>query len=827
MRLAGALTAVIVTGCAVCKPAVAGERSDLARHVNVFAGTDSGAPDFGTGGGAGNTFPAATVPHGMVQFGPDTFPSTVNFAGGYSYGDKRLRGFSLLHSGGGCAHYQDVPFLPTTAPVRRSPALAGSSDVRPEFLPSFSHRRESAAPGSYSVTLDPGSEHAVRAGLTATTRSGVARFRFPRLRRASVLVNTGASANANWLSEVRVDPSRREVSGASESGRFCYQRNRYRVYFAARFSRRFAAHGVWRDQTLVRGGRRARDTAQNPSNYKPIPGGPPSQPGNPSTSSHAGAYVSFDTRRAPRVGVRVGVSFTSVAAARRNLRAETAGRDFTSLCHAARARWNRQLGRIRVSGGSRRHTRLFYSNLYRALIHPNVFSDADGRYRGFDDRVRRARGFTKYANFSGWDVYRSQIPLLALIAPRRTGQMVSSLLADAEQSGCLGKFPLANDHTNVMVGDAAAPIIAGAHALGARNFDGRRALRALVKGATEDCRSPGNGDYVQREGLADYERLGYVPSERDAGAVAHTVDPDLIWGTASTTLEYNVADFAIARLAGELGDEHTRRRLQERSGSWRRLFNPASGYIEPRSAEGAFKPGYDPLGGEGFTEGNAAQYTWMVPFDPAGLFERMGGRAAALRRLDAHTREINGGPESDGAFLGNEPSQGTPWLYDWLGRPDRTQKLVRRGLLELFAPTPKGYPGNDDFGQMSAWWVLGALGLYPAVPGADVIALASPLFPRAQVKLGGRPLEIVGRGAAPERPYVRSLRLNGGSWRWPWICRARLAGRLEFELGPRPDRAWGSRPQAAPPSFGPLSGARGNGAWPSGCAPPPRRRDRG
>ena len=771
--------------------------ADVGRYVNVFAGSDAGAADFGTGGGAGNTFPGATVPFGMVQWSPDTDPSTVNFSGGYSYGDSRIRGFSLTHlSGAGCAALRDVPFLPTTAPVDRAPGRFGSSDIDPAYLSSFSHAAESARPGHYRVRLDPSG---TEVELSATTRTGAARIGFPD-GGGSILVNAGGSAMANREADVSVDPDRREISGTVESGRFCYQRNSYRVHFAAEFSRPFAAHGTWRDQTLQPGGTSASDRSDAALNYTPIPGGPAFLPGNPSGTAQAGAYATFDGP----VELRVGVSYVSVDAARANLRAE--GGAFDTVRTAAARTWERALARVRVGGGPKDRLRTFYTMLYRSLLHPNVASDADGRYMGMDGQVHSAGGRTRYANFSGWDVYRTQIPLLAMIEPARASDVVASLVAGARESGCLPKWSLASGHTDVMIGDPADPAIATAHALGARGFDARGALAAMVRGANEVCRSP-NAEYVQRQGLADYLRLGYVSHEgsQNTGAATSTFgSTDTVWGSASTTLEYALADFSIAQLATALGEAGVHGDFMRRGGFWRNVFDDGTRYVRPRSSSGPFVPPPDPAGTDGFAEGSSAQYTWLVPQDPAGLFAALGGRDAAVARLDEFFTELNAGPASRHAFLGNEPNLHVPWLYNWLGRPDGTQRIVRRGLLELFSATPGGYPGNDDLGAMSAWYVLGALGLYPAIPGTDVIALSGPLFPRADVRLGGGTLRIRAAGAMPGRPYVKSLRRNGRPFAKPWLRfgSLRCGARLDYRMAGTA-RPWGSG--VTPPSFPPGS----------------------
>lgn len=785
--------------------------------VNPFMGTEASAPDFGTGGGAGNTYPGATAPFGMLNWSPDTDPSTLNFPGGYTYTDSRIKGFSLTHiSGAGCAAYQDFPVIATSESIDAAPTKPASADLDSKYLADFSHEQESAEPGYYSVTLDPGTDSAIRAELTADVRAGLGRFRFAPGSEQRFLVNAGGSAMANRLAEVAVDPGAREISGVAESGNFCYQRPWYKVYFAARFDRPFAEHGTWRDTALNPGATSARDTAVDPINYKPIPGGPPNLPGNPSGTAQAGAYVGFDPAGGRTVKVRIGVSFTSVAQARANLEAEVPGFAFDSERREASRRWARALDRIEVSGGQAAHRRTFYSTLYRSLVAPRTFSDASGTYTGMDLKVHEvADGRTHYADFSLWDTYRSQIPLLAMLYPKRAGDIATSLLAGAKQSGCLPKWGYATGQTMVMVGDPAAPALAAIDALGQGGFNRKQALKALLRGADEVCRSPNNGDYVQRQGLADYLYqgfIGYEDNQASGVATSRFGSPDGVWGSSATTLEYATADFAIARFAARSCEESVYERMMERSANWLRVFNPASGYAEPRLSSGGFLPTASPESGDGFAEGSSAQYTWMVPFDPAGLAEALGGRRAAVERLDELFAELNSGPESEHAFLGNEPNLNAPWLYDWFGRPDRTQKIVRDALLDLYSPRFDGYPGNEDLGAMSSWWVFGALGIYPAVPGARQLALGSPLFERARVRLGDATLRIEAPKAGAGRPYVHGLELDGRERAKPWVrlSRAGNGSTLRFDLSARPNRTWGSAPAEAPPSYGPKKPLSGN-----------------
>lgn len=785
MRRAGPIAVLALFALAVAaSPAAA--RSPVDR-VDPFAGTRPGPRTFG----GGHNFPGATTPFGMVQLGPDTTPAAPH-SGGYDHRDNHVAGFSLTHlNGAGCALYGDFPLLPTTEPLRGSPAAPGGG-LDGEFQPGFSHRRESASPGRYSVRLNPVRGGGIDVALTATTRTGFAHFAFPASPHASVLVNAGGSAQPDDLAAVSVDPGRREISGTASSGHFCGQRPRYRVYFAAVFDRPFAASGTWRRGALEPGGTAAEDT-QAPA-------------ANPRTTAQAGAYATFDTRRKRRVAVRVGVSFVSVEGARRNLAAESRGRGFGAIAAAARKRWKQALGRARVSGGPDRLLDTFYTALYRVFGSPRTFSDVGGEYLGMDGQVHRARGYVKYADFSGWDVYRTQVQLLALLAPERAGDLMRSLLDDAAQSGCLPRWSYANGQSMTMVGDPAAPALASAAAFGAR-FDRAAALAAMLRGATEPCESA-NGEYVQRQGLSEYLRLGYLPFDIDANVRnANSIygDPQAVWGSAATTLEYAVADFAVARMAALAGEGATYREFVRRAANWRRLFNPASGMIEPRHADGSFLTGYDNLGGGGFVEGNSAQYTWAVPHDPAGLIARMGGAGSASRRLDHFLRKLNAGPggtHTDHALLGNEPTLHTPWLYDWMGQPYKTQAAVRRAL-RLYDTSPDGYPGNDDLGTLSAWYVFAALGLYPEAPGTGLLAISSPLFERAELRLADRRRALIlasGRG-----PYVDSLRLDGRPHARPWTTYCELAGgaTLSFRLSPRPDRRWGAAPAARPPSYGP------------------------
>jgi predicted alpha-1,2-mannosidase len=752
--------------------------ADPAAEVDPFVGTAPGDADYGTGGGAGNTFPGADVPFGMVQWSPDTVGRQP---GGYLYADDRIRGFSLTHfSGAGCSGYGDVPFLPFAGTVTTSPATDPA-----RYTARFSHEHEVAEPGYYRVDLDDGP----RVELTVTRRAGVGRFTFPAGRPQSVLVDVSGSANGTR--DARVTVGTDTVSGWAESGNFCGSGNRYRVHFTARFSRPFASSGTWKDgavrsgATRVRGGSAPRwARGDTPTELRRRAAGP--APGRGS-----GAWVTFDPTGGPQVTVRVGLSFVDVAGAGRNLRAEVGRAGFDRVRAAARAEWNRRLGAIRIGGGTPGERTTFYTALYHALLAPNVFSDVDGRYAGVDGRVHRAApGHAQYANFSGWDVYRSQVQLLALLAPAEASDVARSLLNQAGQAGgAWDRWTQANGYTGVMVGDPYQSIVASLYAFGARDFDARAALASMVRGATR----PTTTGYVERPGLRAYLSSGYVPmGERD------------VWGPAATTLEYTTADFGVAALAGALGEHRVRAEFMRRAQYWQNLFNPATGYLQPRRRDGSFLTLFRPAAMTGYVEGNGAQYTWMVPYDARGLFDAMGGDRAVVRRLDRFFRVLNAGPRRDAAFLGNEPTLQAPWMYAFAGAPYRTQAVVRRALTTLYRPTPGGYVGNDDLGQVSSWYVWAAIGMYPQIPGRAELVLASPLFPRVTVRRpSGVTITVNAPGARADRPYVRRLLVDGSTWQRAWLPASFVAtgGTLDVTVSSTPDTSWAADPRAAPPSF--------------------------
>jgi predicted alpha-1,2-mannosidase len=694
------------------------EGSDWAAYVDPFIGTGPApSASYGQEFDGGDVFPGATWPAGMLYWSPDTAEHTV--PGGYFSLDHTLKGFSLTHfSGRGCTVYGDVPMLPALDPATAAvPA-------------SFSHVNESASPGAYRVTLDDG----INVELTVTPRTGLGRITWPTSGASSnglLRIDAAGSVNPVFDTAVEVDSPSQRITGHVTSQVGCGT-DRYTLYFAIAFDRPF---------TVAANDGRA-------------------------------VLLAFDASQ-PLL-VKPAISYVSAEGALANLAADGSSWDFDAVRAAARSAWNAALGRVAVSGGSNAARTTFYTALYHAYLHPNLFSDADGSYLGFDDQVHRmADGHAHYHNIPGWDEYRSLVPLRAILAPDQMSDIIQSLVDDAQQGGGgMPRWEQANRNSAGMVGDSPGPYVAGAYAFGARDFSAQAALRALDFGASDPAAT--SGGHAVREYLEPWLRLGYVPEQ------------------PSITLEYAIDDFAIAQFAAALGAADLHDRYAGRAAQWRNTFNPGTAYIESRDANGGFPNADHSHACCGFVEGNAAQYTWMVPFDGPGLVDRLGGHDAALARLDDLFRELNAGPDRPHAWIGNEPSLWAPWAYNVLGEPSRTQATVRRIELTLFDTTPGGLPGNDDGGTTSAWYVFAALGLFPTVPGADTLTLGSPLFPEVRVHLAsGGELRIVGNGAAPEAPYVSQVRLNGA----PLDCTCvhwrdlESGGTLEFDLSATPGTA--------------------------------------
>jgi predicted alpha-1,2-mannosidase len=744
-------------------PAFAQSASTPYDTVDTFIGTSGG----------GNTFPGASLPFGMVQWSPDT-----NHDAWYYYNDKQINGFGLTHiSGAGCAVYGDFAVLPTSGALTSSPGTSFAP-----YAAAFDHSKEEAHPGYYAITLANG----IRVEITVGERSGIARFIFPEGAASRLLVNAGSSSDSlaerkdQWTGHeafgnqitLNADNS---YTGSVTAGGFCGTRSQYKLYVAGRFNKPYKNSSLWQDDKVLG----ATKSAQG---------------------KHTGAWLDFGNEH--EVVLKAGISFVSEAGARDNLDKEIPGWDFDRVHAKARQIWSELLGRVAVEGGTADLRKIFYTGVYHSMLSPTLFSDRDGNYIGFDNKVRSLTGSkqrAQYANYSDWDIYRNTVQFQAIFDAARSSDMMQSLVNDAEQSGWYPRWPAANDVTYVMGGDSPVAVIASSYAFGAHNFDVETALKYMVKAGTQAGIGPHDG--YERPFLEDYLKLGYVPVEKDNTA-------------ASRTLEYANDDFAIAQFAKSLGHEAEYKSFLKQSENWKNLLDPETGWIRPRKSDGTWQPGFDAERSLpkttvswdskdqlGFEEGNTYQYTYMIPFDYPALFKAVGGEDKVVPRLDKFFLKLRcwGEPCYN---IENEPDFVVPYAYVFAGMPWKTQDVVTRIGKDTFKSTPDGIPGNDDLGATSGVYVWNALGFYPAVPGVGGLVLGTPMFDKATLKLsGGRTLVVTRQGSGI---YVQKVSLDGAAYTSSWLPVGKLrAGvtQLHFTMGTQPNKERGSALADRPPTF--------------------------
>jgi predicted alpha-1,2-mannosidase len=754
-------------------------------------------PLIGTSNG-GNTYPGATRPYGMIAWSPTSTTgdqTSTGAANGYQYDTTRIRGLSLTHvNGAGCnpGAAGDVPIMPFVGDVTSSP----SADTKDALYASdFTHADEKAVPGRYTLGLKSGAT----ADLAVSERAGVADFSFPRDRAANLLFRVSNSLNGSEDAHVDIDTAHHKVTGWVLTGAFCGRRanggtnNRksyYKLYFSASFDRAFSSVGTWKDGTLSAGS----TTASGGEGYAT---------GADRAGRGSGGYVGFDTSTDNDVHMRLGISYVSLGGAEANLRGEIAPHaSVAEVADAGSRAWDRELSTVRIGGGSSAQRTTFYTALYHALMQPDLISDADGRYYGMDGAVHRlARGQrAQYSNFSGWDQYRAQIQLLALLKPKIAGDFAQSLYNFAQQNnGVWDRWVHVSGATHVMTGDPSAATLATFYAMGVRNFDYEGAFDSLVHQATvpnpdglSNAGCPGQC-VGQRPNLAQY-----VTSHYAAQDVCHC------WGGAAETLEDAVADSALAKWAKLLGRDQEAAVFSERGDYWRNVFNPAAtagaGYIQARNLDGSWVTPFSPGSDLGFAQGTSATYTWMVPQDVQGLAAAMGGRDQAAARLDGFFHTADGSWSVRGGDPlrydpTNEPGIHAPWLYNALGQPWKTQATVRQIVDTVYGTGPSGLPGNDDLGTMSAWYVFSALGVYPQTPGSAALLLGAPLFPTAVVDRPGRAdLTISAPAADATHPYIEAVRVNGRPTQRSWTESGLTTkgGSLIFRLTDQPNTQWGT-----------------------------------
>ena len=720
----------------------------LTSYVNPFIGTEkSPLSNYGFTFDTGDVFPGAVYPLGMFQFSPDT-PSGI--PGGYWYPDRSITGFSTRHfSGRGVACYQDFSFKPFLGAVTVSPAANATYNI------GFSHTNETASPGYYSVLLNNG----VQVELTATRRTGMARFTFPNTNAATMLIDAGSTVGGNTANTSITIIGTNQIQGYA-TGHIGGGRERYTLYFVADFDRGFSNSGTWNGATV------------NPGTLS-------------SSGKQVGAFLSFDTTANPVVQARIGLSFVSLSNARANLNAENTNWNFAAIQSAADAAWNNTLGKIVVSGGTIAQMQIFYTSLYHCFFHPDTINDVNGQYMGMDGQVHTvANGHSQYENIECWGSYRSAHPLRALLSPSSGSDIAQSMVNYAQQGGGgLPSWEQTYRNSENMGGDDSSISVAGIYALGATNFDTASALAAMKLAAgTVDTKSDGN---LVRSGLKQYLSLGYVVDQ------------------AATTLEYCGDDFALYQFSQMIGDtDPSDFTYLNRSGNWRNLFNSTNNLIQPRNSDGTWVT-VTPATLSGYAESSAQQYTWFVPFNLKGLFTAMGGNSNVVAALDNFFLQLDAGPNSQFMFFGNEPCECDPWEYDYARAPWGTQSAGRRILTQCFTNLPNGLPGNDDEGDLSSWYVFAALGFYPEIPSAGGFVLGSPLFPMTTINLeNGSQIKIQGNNASAQNYYVQSLAVNGTNTTSLWLPFATLknGAALVFNLTNAPSN-WAINADDAPPSF--------------------------
>lgn len=725
---------------------------DYTRYVNPFVGT----------GGHGHTFPGATVPFGMVQLSPDTREDNWDGSSGYHYSDNTIWGFSHTHlSGTGIPDYCDILFAPT---IGEPEFFARKGDVSENgYASTFKHENEKAEPGYYSVKLDEGD---IFAEMTATARVGFHRYTFPANSTEANLILDLKHRDKVLDSELRVvAPNRIEGYRRSSS----WAKNQV-IYFVAEFSEPFANYGV----TIDDGSKREKAVTAKGTNLK--------------------AFFRFEAKKP--LMVKVALSPTGISGARKNLIAEAPGWDFDKVRSDARNAWNKELSQIEVAGGTDAEMTNFYTALYHTKIQPNVFQDFDKSYLGLDKRVHTANDFTNYTVFSLWDTFRAAHPLYTITDRKRTADFINTFIRQYEQGGRLPVWEFAANETDTMIGYHSVSVIADAIVKGIPGFDYEKAFEAAKHSAELD-----------HFGLKDYRRRGYISMEDENESV-------------SKVLEYAYNDFCIAQMAKILQariEKDTKsasttwlekerdlkkadyEKYIKRAQYYKNLFDRETGFMRPKQNGNWISPFLPNEVTFHFTEGNSWVYTFFVPQDVSGLMELYGGRANFVKKLDelfTTDQKLAGREQPDITGLigqyahGNEPSHHIAYLYNYAGEPWKTQKLVRKILDEFYKPAPDGLIGNEDCGQMSAWYILSALGFYQVNPSQPVYAFGTPLFKEAKINLeNGKTFTVRAANVSKQNLYIQSVKLNGKTHKKSFFTHEDLmrGGTLEFVMTDKPD----------------------------------------
>jgi predicted alpha-1,2-mannosidase len=751
-----ACTLGIISGLALWLTVTACSGKPAVDDVNPFIGTDA----------HGHVYPGATVPFGMVQLSPDTRFNTWDGSSGYHYSDDSILGFSHNHlTGTGCADLGNVLLMPTVGELKLVPGGKPGDGYRARF----SHQDEISRPGYYAVYLP---DYKVKVELTATARAGFHRYTFPATTDGHVVVDLQHGIGNNMTEAQLTIENDHTASGYRKSdgwgGGKIY-------YFVMEFSRPFDSAGVAQaDKDVV---------------------------GKQTTGKETKGHFDFKTKAGEKILVRVGLSTVSVEGARKNLHAEISNWNFDAVAKAAGKEWDKALGVFAVESPDNNLKQTFYTALYHTLVAPTLLSDVDGQFRGPDGNVHQTKGYDYYTELSLWDTFRAENPLLTLTQPKRVNDFVDTMLAHFTIFGqnTLPVWPEGGKETWCMIGNHAIPVITDAYLKGFRNWDADEALNDMIASTDKN-----------REQLDSYRDQGFIPTADGRQSV-------------SKVLEYAYDDSCIARLAKALGKNDVAEKYAKRSQNWENVFDPSTGFMRGKNADGSWvtpfgKKEQDSINFNEYTEANAWQYNFFVLHDVPGLIAKLGGDEKFAARLDEmfDTKEtipnLASIPDVTGVIgmysHGNEPDHHVAYLYNYAGQPWKTQTRVRQICSELYTNTPDGICGNDDCGQISAWYVFTAMGFYPVDPVSGIYILGSPLFDKVTLRLDskfakGREFTVTAKNNSPANPYIQSATLNGQPITRSWISHEEITGggELVLTMGPAPNKSFGSAPVDRPPGM--------------------------
>ena len=711
--------------------------TEYAQYVNPLIGTDF----------TGNTYPGAQVPFGSIQLSPDNGLPGWNRISGYYYPDSTIAGFSHTHlSGTGAGDLYDIMFMPVTRPYKEAEPPLGIHS-------SFSHNDEFASAGYYRVLLK---DYNINVELTATERCGIQRYTFPKAE-SSIFLNLKKAMNWDFTLDSYIEVvDSCTIRGYRISQGWSPEQH---VYFQTRFSRPFDDYQI--DKTDI-------------------------------TTKEKGkigtAYIArfdFNTEKDEEILVTTALSGVSMEGAALNLQTEAPKDDFDYYYAQAVSNWNTQLGKIKIEGGSTDDQTVFYTALYHSMLAPTIYSDVDGSYMGADRKIHKAEGWTNYSTFSLWDTFRASHPLFTYTQPERANEMIKGFLEFYKQSGALPLWNLYGWETNMMIGYHAVPVIVDAYLKGVGDFDPELALEACVASANRD-------DY---HGIGEYKSMGYVPAYSD---------PKL-WKSwsMSKTLEYAYDDYCIARMAEKMGKANIAQEFYKRSENYRNVFNPASSFMQPRDEKGNFAKDFKAeTYTEDICESNGWQYFWSVQHNIDDLIRLVGGEERFAQRLDSMFTYTPASDEELPIFStgmigqyahGNEPSHHVTYLYNKVKQPWKTQQYAAKVMHELYTNEPGGLCGNEDCGQMSAWFVFSAMGFYPVDPISGQYEIGTPMFPRVELKLAnGKTFTISAPAVSRENIYIQSVKVNGEPYKKSYLTHDLImsGATVEFEMGAAPGPVW-------------------------------------